>query len=121
MATVRGMRGRTETFRLGDLIRERAAQFSPPAPNEGVCYGTDGRTAGGCVTARPKWKAAATAVASTQRRRVDPSASPANPRHVETRPRLMCHSFHVVEQGGTEDLVETRQSGGRREGIGMSV
>lgn len=25
-----GMRGRTETFRFGDLIRERAAQFSPP-------------------------------------------------------------------------------------------
>lgn len=33
---------------LGDLIRERAAQFSTPpaAPNEGVCYGTDGWTEG---------------------------------------------------------------------------
>lgn len=36
---------------------------------------------------------------------------PANPQHIETRPRLMCYSFHVEEREGprSRDLVEKRR------------
>lgn len=40
-------------------------------------------------------------------------STPANPQHIETRPRLMCYSFHVEKQEGprSRDLVEKRQGG----------
>lgn len=40
-------------------------------------------------------------------------STPANPQHIETRPRLMCYSFHVEkrEEPRSRDLVEKRQGG----------
>lgn len=40
-------------------------------------------------------------------------STPANPQHIETRPRLMCYSFHVEKREGlkSRDLVEKRQGG----------
>lgn len=37
-------------------------------------------------------------------------STPANPQHIETRPRLMCYSFHVEkrEEPRSRDLVEKR-------------
>lgn len=52
--------------------------------------------------------------------------APANPQHIETRPRLMCYSFHVVEreEPRSRDLVEKRWGGalgGDGGRLGMSV
>lgn len=48
-------------------------------------------------------------------------STPANPQHIETRPRLMCYSFHVEEweEPKSRDLVEKSWGGGG--GLGKSA
>lgn len=50
-------------------------------------------------------------------------SAPANPQHIETRPRLMCYSFHVEKQEGprSRDLVEKRHGGGGLGGVPGSI
>lgn len=74
---------------------------------------SSGGATAACVMARPKWKS----VERGGTDGADPPApcdpTPANPQHIETRPRLMCYSFHVEEREGPRsgDLVEKRQGG----------
>lgn len=80
---------------------------SLPTPNEGFVMA---RVSAVCHAEAEEEERGASCK-PTSRSPAQCDSTPANPQHIETRPRLMCYSFHVEKQEGprSRDLVEKRQ------------
>ena len=93
-----GMRGRQKVSD-GDLIRGARSPVLSPAPNEGFVMARRGRR----VSRRGRSRRVESAARPTSTSPAQCDSTPANPQHIETRPRLMCYSFHVEKREGPEE------------------